>query len=79
MWLEIKKRSGKIKEELKNQPLLRPEAHYLWELYCDIKQGCEKVTYAEIDAYTRLKGKRLEDWEVALMVKLEKARCENGR
>lgn len=77
-WRRIKERSGKVKQELKDKPELKPEAAYLWHLYCDIKKGCEFVRFADVDAYCRLKRVNLEVWEVDLMLDIEAERCANG-
>lgn len=74
-WERIRKRSGKIKQELKDKPALRPEAFYLWSMYCDIKRGCEFVRLVDIDAYTRLKRLSLTAWEVDTLLDIEQARC----
>jgi len=79
LWMDIYKKSGKVKSELNERPSLRPEAIYLWNIYCEIITGCEKVTFAELDAWSRLTGKRLESWEIELMIKLDQVRCEHGR
>jgi len=74
-WTRIKERSGKVKQELKDKPSLRPEAAYLWRMYCDIKRGCEFVRLVDIDAYTRLKKVSLVAWEVDILLDIEQERC----
>ena len=78
MWLKIQKRTGKVKKELKEQPFLKPELVYLWDMYCEIKSGCDQITYSEIDAFCRLSGRRMATWEVSLLIKIDQVRCEHG-
>lgn len=74
MWERISEKRGKLVSELRDRPKCPPEFQYLWEMYADIKRGCENVGVVEIDAYCRLAGEKLTRREVNLLLKIEQAR-----
>lgn len=74
---EQAQRSGAIVEALETKPILSGEADYLWEMYTEIKGGCDKIGYIELDAYQRVTGDALEQWEAKLMIQLDLERRTN--
>ena len=75
-WNQVLKSSGIEPEGLKAKPELN-EAAYLWSLYCEIKSGCENITYQDILAYQSLVSS-VTPYEVETMIKIDNLRVQNG-
>jgi len=65
-------------DALRDKPELDSRLIYLWDLYIDIKKGCDKIGYAELDAYQRVKGVNVSSFEADLMIDLELLRIKSG-
>jgi len=76
-WNQVLKSSGIKPDGLRNKPELNEDAGYLWSLYIEIKNGCEKVTYQELLAYQSLIGS-VTPFEVELMIKIDNLRVQHG-
>ena len=50
---------------------------YLWELYVAIKAGCDTVGYVELDAWQRVTGNRLAEWEISAMIQIDQVRKQH--
>jgi hypothetical protein len=46
-------------------------AAYIWELYCDMRQGDATITYTLIHDYVSVTGLSLEGWEMATILAIE--------
>jgi len=78
LWTAIKLRTGKVKKELQDKPPLRDELSYLWTMYVDLRQGCDKLGWVEIRAYEEATGDKLTAWESKLLLKIDKVRFSDG-
>ena len=75
VWNRIKERTGKWAG--KDKPELPESIEHLWQMYVEIKNGCERVGYVELDAYQRMMSIELNQWEVSLMIDLDIARRDD--
>jgi hypothetical protein len=73
-WRQVEKTTGHKPEGLQDEPVLKSELTYIWELYNEIKKGCEKIGYAELDCYQRVTGVYLTAWEASLMIDIDMIR-----
>lgn len=67
-------RTGKAHEDL-TPPDLAPEAEYLWRWFreIDARRRGGPISYAEIDAWARLTGRRPTRWEVDAITRIDDA------
>lgn len=77
LWQMIHERSGKKPQALIDMPEISVAGNVLWQLYLDIKKGCEAVGYMEIQAYKNVTSCTLSPWEASLMVSIDRERL-NG-
>jgi len=40
-------------------------------MFKDIRKGCDRLSYTEIDAYSRVTGLDLSSWEVSTMMQID--------
>ena len=72
-WERIKKSIGKESTELQERPQLNDKLYYLWDMFLEIRKGCEKIGYSEIDSYSRVTGIKLTPWECLTMIEVDGA------
>jgi hypothetical protein len=77
-WERIKESKGIESTELQEKPAIDENLIYLWNLFMDIKRGCESLTFNDLDAYQRVTGITLNYWEASIMLDLENLRISNG-
>lgn len=70
-WEHVEKTSGHKPEKLLNKPILQDDLVYLWEIYLEINSGCDNIGYIELDAYQRVTGTLLDNWEAGLMLQID--------
>jgi len=73
-WSRIKESTGRESTELQERPIIDENLIYLWNLFMDIKTGCEGLSYLDLDAYQRVTGTTLTPWESSMMLDLENLR-----
>jgi len=76
-WEQVQK-SGITPKGLQDKPDLDDNLTYLWNDYCDIRKGCENISYLELQAYQNVSGNNLTPWEVSMMLELDLIRRQNG-
>ena len=68
---QVEKSTGVTPPELAEQPELRPEAIYLWELFVTLKNATpDVIRFVDIEAYSRVYGD-LTPFEVDVIRNLE--------
>jgi len=72
-WEQVKKSSNIETEGLKDKPELNPDLSYLWDMFIEMRRGCDKIGFLEIDAYSRATGIELTSWESSLMIEVDEA------
>ena len=77
-WNRIKESTGRESTELQERPAIDENLIYLWNLFMDIKTGCDGLSYVDIDAFNRVTGINLNHWEASIMLDLENLRVSNG-
>ena len=78
VWLRIEKDTGKKSTELQERPTLQENLIYIWNLYTDIKKGCDGLSFVDLDAYQRITGVIITPWEASIMLEIENLRVSNG-
>lgn len=63
---------------LKDIPKCPVELEYLWDLYKEIKQGCENITYVDINAFDNLTGSGINYFESIALIEIDKIRRLSG-
>ncbi len=46
----------------------------LWRIYIDIRQGCDDMTYPDLESYQNISGYTLTPIEASLMLQIDNAR-----
>lgn len=59
-------------------PRMNEAVSYLWQMYVDVKSGCESIGYIEMDAYQRVTRRVMDGWEIDAMIRIEQARKAGG-
>lgn len=59
-------------------PELPSEIAYIWNDYCQIIKGCERLTWSELRSYGKLTGINLTPWESSIMIELDMVRRTSG-
>ena len=77
VWFRIKKETGKESEELQDRPVLDENLVYIWNLYTDIKKGCDGLNFTDLDAYQRVTGINITPWEASVLLETENLRVSN--
>jgi len=77
-WQQVFKSTGLKPEKLENAPELPENLHYMWDLFFELCNGCEKIGYPEIDAYQRVTGLILTNWEITVLIKMDGQRQKNN-
>ena len=78
VYSRIAERTGKTLEILQ-PPTLPDEIEYLWFIYLEIRKGCERIHYTDLDAYSRIMGIEFAPWEALLLLDIDLIRChDNG-
>jgi len=77
VWLRIAKDTGKESTELQERPVLDENLVYIWNLYTDIKKGCDGLSYVDLDAYQRITGITITPWEISVLLETENLRVSN--
>jgi len=67
---QVEKTTGKTPPDLVNAPTISADHDDAWNAYTSL----QTFTYAEIEAYERLTGVKLDTWEVNAIMKLSKYR-----
>ena len=52
---------------------------HLWNLYCDLKKGCDEITYSDIVNYMAVTGTMLTPLEAGLMIDIDlrrRSKCQ---
>jgi len=75
---EIERRTGIVSDFIKNKPDCPGCFIYIWNTYNQILNGCDKVTYLNIDAYSRLCKSDLSKNEVDILIEIELIRVKNN-
>ena len=78
VWLRIEKDTGQKSAELQERPTLQENLIYIWNLYTDIKKGCDGLSFVDLDAYQRITGVIITPWEASIMLEIENLRVSNG-
>ena len=78
VWLRIEKDTGNKSTELQERPTLQENLIYIWNLYTDIKKGCDGLSFVDLDAYQRITGVIITPWEASIMLEIENLRVSNG-
>lgn len=68
---KIKSETGKHIDLIDNKPECPYELLYLWEVYNQISQGCEKVNYTELEAYQRIHKIEFKSWEADTLIDID--------
>lgn len=74
IWERISERRGRRVEPLANKPTLPDEVVYIWSIYLDVRRGCEKLSFQELDAYQKLTGADLTPFEVDALMTIDAQR-----
>ena len=77
VWLRIEKETGKESTELQERPTLNENLIYIWNLYNDIKKGCDGLSFTDLDAYQRVTGITITPWEASVILETENLRVSN--
>lgn len=77
-WRQVEKTIGSAPQLLMDAPVLDEELQYLWNEYCEIVKGCDRITWESLDSYQRLTGINLTPWESSIMIELDRMRKRNG-
>ena len=77
-WEQVERSSGVAPASLLDKPNLDEDLAYLWHMFIEIRRGCEKIGFIEIDAYSRVTGVELSSWECSLMIEVDEAWRNNG-
>jgi len=67
---QVEKTIGRTPTDLALAPTLDADLAYAWEAFCVLREH----TFAEIEAYGRLTGVKLEPWEVEAVMALRRHR-----
>lgn len=62
--LRVQDVTGKVPKELAAQPPCPEELRYMWGWFCEL-QG--EASFAELDAWARVMGRRLQPYEVRML------------
>ena len=54
------------------------DATYMWQMYCEIKKGCDEVDYATLAHYQSVSGVTLTPIEAELMIDVDLIRRKHG-
>lgn len=65
------KQTGRKPSELEKVVPGPTELRYLWDWLCE---QVYPLSFAELEAWQRLTGRRLERWEIRAMIELDKVR-----
>lgn len=68
------KQSGRKPDMLKERPVLTEIGLLMWTIYEDVKKGCDKVSYSEIESYMNVTGDILTPYEATLMLSIDVVR-----
>lgn len=77
-WQQVEKSSGITPDSLLDKPDLNNDLVYLWNMFVEIRRGCEKIGFIDIDAYSRVTGVEFSSWECSLMIEIDEAWRNNG-
>jgi len=77
VWLRIKKKTGKESTELQERPVLDENLIYIWNLYNDIKKGCDGLNFIDLNAYQQVTGLTITPWEASVLLETENLRVSN--
>jgi hypothetical protein len=67
VWKTLKRKPP----QLENATPLPEELRYVWEWFREVFAG-EPLTYAELQAWSNMTGKRLKGWEAELIKSLDR-------
>lgn len=77
-WDRIKKSKGVESTELQEKPALNYKSCYLWDLFLEIRKGCDSIGYESIKAYSDVMGVNLTPWECSVLIDIDQIWRKNG-
>ena len=76
MWSKIAEQKGEVFDDL--IPPALGDSRYIWNLYLEVKKGCDDVTYAALDHFQTVTGTILTPREAELMIEVDLMRRKHG-
>lgn len=77
-WEQVEKSIGVKPEQLLNKPELSVELNYIWKMFLEVRNGCEKIGYQDLVAYEHITGADLSQWESITLIRIDEAWRSNG-
>lgn len=63
---------------INDPPELPPSLIQVWNLYVEIKGGCDSVTTEAIYYFCVMNGDKISPWELSVLIDIDRVRIKNG-